>query len=991
MKVKREQFPAMNPNPVINAANDGVILYSNEAGEPLLNEWDVKVGEKLPSYIGKIVQKVISRNSPEKMEVKAGNRIYFVVFSPLPEQELISISGFDISAKEESKERVLESEERLSFIVQSPLFIVTVISVKTGKVLFVNEGFEKAYGYRKEEIVGSKATVLWSNPDEWEEYVKDLRKLRFVKNRESICKRKDGSIFWMAGSFGVVDYDGEEALLAFCTDITERKKAEESLRKSEERLCHISHAGHIGLYEWNADRDISYFSPKAYELYGCDPNSLVTHENWLKRIHPDDRKMVEYTIAKAHDNARNMLDNSARYEFRIVHVDGTVLWLEAESTYYLEGGNLIARGAVRDITEKKRAEEALRESEAQLKEAQRLSKVGNWKWVIDNDIVTWSDELYNIAGLSREKPAPNYKEQQNFYLSESWSLLDNAIRNALETGEPYELILEMVRVDGKYRWIDVHGEVLRDYVGHIVGLRGTVQDITERKQVEEALKKAHETLEEKIKERTAELEKAYNSLKESKERLAEAQKMAHIGNYDNNLVTNELYWSDELYFIFGLDPHEDMTYEKVISYVHPEDREYLNKSNNEALNGNVQTINYRIVRPNGEVRVVRSIREVIFDENNNPVQRKGTLQDITVLIESEEKLRGSEEKYRNIVETANEGIALVNCEGKITYVNKKMADMLGYTEGEIIGAYTWDFVENKSTAIMILENRHSGFTGSLEIKQIRKDGLPLWVHINSKPIFDNNGKFMGSLDMFTDITERKKSEEFLSNIEIARKKEIHHRIKNNLQVISSLLDLQADKIRQKQNITKLEVLNAFKESQDRVISMALIHEELHKGGKLDTLNFSHYVKELVDNLLLTYRLGNEGISLNTDIEEDIFFEMDTAIPLGIIINELLSNSLKYAFPDRENGEIQIKLNRDEGKRAAYILSVSDNGVGIPEDFDIGDSDCLGLQLVTILVNQLDGELELKKNKGTEFTIRFTVKESNNQKLAKHSLQLTDND
>ena len=131
--------------------------------------------------------------------------------------------------------------------------------------------------------------------------------------------------------------------------------------------------------------------------------------------------------------------------------------------------------------------------------------------------------------------------------------------------------------------------------------------------------------------------------------------------------------------------------------------------------------------------------------------------------------------------------------------------------------------------------------------------------------------------------------------------------------------------------------------------MALIHEELHKGGDIDTLNFSSYIEELADNLFLTYRLGNDDINLNTDLEENIFFDMDTAVPLGIIINELVSNSLKYAFVDRDKGEIRIKLHREENgeyeiegnKSTTFILSVSDNGVGIPENLDIEDLDSLG--------------------------------------------------
>ena len=224
---------------------------------------------------------------------------------------------------------------------------------------------------------------------------------------------------------------------------------------------------------------------------------------------------------------------------------------------------------------------------------------------------------------------------------------------------------------------------------------------------------------------------------------------------------------------------------------------------------------------------------------------------------------------------------------------------------EIIGKTMWDFISDEAKPIVksILERGLQDFENP-ELKYIRKDDSHLWAQVNAKPIFDSDGKFMGIMKMLTDITKRKEAEETLNKIDIARKQEIHHRIKNNLQVISSLLDLQAEKFNNKKNIKYSEVLEAFRESQDRVISMALIHEELHKGGEIDTLNFSSYIKELADNLFLTYGLGNEGISLNMDIEEDIFFDMDTAVPLGIIINELVSNSLKHAFTGKDNGEIQ---------------------------------------------------------------------------------------
>src|SRR5664280_2640974 len=330
--------------------------------------------------------------------------------------------------------------------------------------------------------------------------------------------------------------------------------------------------------------------------------------------------------------------------------------------------------------------------------------------------------------------------------------------------------------------------------------------------------------------------------------------------------------------------------------------------------------------------------------------------------------------------------------------------MFGYSLEEMIDRPGTDFTyeEGKDIAKPKLEKRQQGTNEIHEFKFIRKDGSPIWVLASSKSLFDKCGKFTGSLGMFVDISERKKAEEALAKIEIARKQEIHHRIKNNLQVICSLLDLQAEKFNNREDIKDSEVLDAFKESQNRVISMALIHEELYKGGAFDTLDFSSYIEELAKNLFLTYRLGNTDVSLKMDLKKNIFFDMDTSVPLGIIVNELISNSLKHAFIGKGKGEIRIKLRREENgecinsieesknegyESASFTLTVSDNGIGIPENVDIKDLDSLGLQLVTSLVDQLDGELELKRNKGTEFTIRFNVTEKNNQTSASTSQQL----
>ena len=320
----------------------------------------------------------------------------------------------------------------------------------------------------------------------------------------------------------------------------------------------------------------------------------------------------------------------------------------------------------------------------------------------------------------------------------------------------------------------------------------------------------------------------------------------------------------------------------------------------------------------------------------------------------------------------------------ITDANDKFLEIVGYTREDLqAGRIRWDKMTPPEYRYLdehaIAELKATGVSSQFEKEYTRKDGsrIPVIVGIATFDPVRNEG-----IAFVLDITERKKAEKALEKAEDARKKEIHHRIKNNLQVISSLLDLQAEKFSDE------KVIEAFRESQNRVISMALIHEELYEGEGTDTLNFSEYIKKLADNLFKTYRLSGKNIHLYMDMEENTFINMDTAVPLGIIVNELVSNSLKHAFSGRDRGEIRIKLRRDENgefisreesksevsKSTSFVLIVSDNGIGIPEDLNIEDLDSLGLQLVSSLIDQLDGELELKRNNGTEFVMKYKVTE-----------------
>jgi two-component system, sensor histidine kinase PdtaS len=364
------------------------------------------------------------------------------------------------------------------------------------------------------------------------------------------------------------------------------------------------------------------------------------------------------------------------------------------------------------------------------------------------------------------------------------------------------------------------------------------------------------------------------------------------------------------------------------------------------------------------------------------------LQDIIEPNEVKKTLENNDDRYRSFMLNFK-GIAFQLDDNFVPeFMQGEVEDIIGYSEEEFLYEQVlWMNIIHPADKPLVVKDvlkiRRSpnNLSRELDFRIIHNNGRIKWVHQIYQKIQGKDGTHDKYQGVIYDITEKRNSEEALAKIEVTRKKEIHHRIKNNLQVISSLLDLQAEKFRNRGCVEDSEVLRSFRESQDRVMSIALIHEELHEGRGTDTLNFSPYLERLVKNLFQTYRLGNTDTSLNLDLEENLYFDMDTAVPLGIIVNELVSNSLKHAFFGRDKGEIRIKLRREESEsdeRVLYILIVYDNGVGIPENIDIEDLDSLGIQLVTTLVDQLEGEIELKRNKGTEFTIKFTVTEKDNQ-------------
>lgn len=195
-------------------------------------------------------------------------------------------------------------------------------------------------------------------------------------------------------------------------------------------------------------------------------------------------------------------------------------------------------------------------------------------------------------------------------------------------------------------------------------------------------------------------------------------------------------------------------------------------------------------------------------------------------------------------------------------------------------------------------------------------------------------------------------------------KEIHHRVKNNLMIIASLLNMQSYYIKDE------EAKAYFKESENRAQSMALIHERLYRTGDLQNIELGDYITSLAKDLFGTYVTNPDKVKMEIEVE-NVKLHIDSMIPLGLIINEVVTNTLKYAFPEDKTGTLIIKFYK---KGNEFFLTVKDDGVGIPKDFDIEKSDSLGMQLITNLTQQLDGELEIIKSPGATFNIKFPERE-----------------
>lgn len=415
----------------------------------------------------------------------------------------------------------------------------------------------------------------------------------------------------------------------------------------------------------------------------------------------------------------------------------------------------------------------------------------------------------------------------------------------------HRVILE----SGEIRWMEWVDRAVLDSEGHIIEIQAVGRDVTDQHHAEEEIRRLNADLERRVVERTQQLISANEDLqseiverkrieaelRRSEERLQLAMRAAKAGAWEWNMTTNEAYWSEENFYVMGLEPSTtDAHFDNWLKSVHPDDRNVTSDAVKQAIENHTDLdVEFRVIWPDGTVHWVNDIGKMTFDSKGHPIGMYGIQMDITERKRATEKIRAS-----------------------------------------------------------------------LQEKEILL-------------------------------------------------KEIHHRVKNNLQIISSLLNLQSNAI------DDPDMVAQFRDSQNRIQAMSLIHERLYRSEDLARVDFKIYLGDLTESLIRTYRRRGQNVKLCLDIDV-VSLDIDTAIPCGLIVNELVSNALKHAFKNRSEGCIGVELRSED----QYRLVVWDDGIGFPVTFDYKMTSSLGLQLVNSLVHQLNGTINLSQETGTRFEVIF---------------------
>ena len=375
-----------------------------------------------------------------------------------------------------------------------------------------------------------------------------------------------------------------------------------------------------------------------------------------------------------------------------------------------------------------------------------------------------------------------------------------------------------------------------------------------------------------------------------------------------------------------------------------------------------------LITKTGKPRYVRTHPVLIEYEDDYAIL--SILDDITELKEKQKKLEQSEKKWEELVKQNPQPIQITQ-DAKITFINQAGVELYGAeSKEELIGRSVYEFSDPEK--IEDIEQRKNRLENGKSVDQVFEhkinclNGDERYVHIYSIPTkFEDKSTIQS---VFYDVTEQKKKERRIKDSLDEKRtllKEIHHRVKNNLAVISGLLELQV------MNTDDNATINILRDSQQRIKSMAMIHEKLYESEALADIGFDRYLRELVESIRQTYKSDNYNVDINFDLDA-VSIDLEQAIPCSLIVNEVVVNCFKHAFTPKEQGHITIT---SEYTKPGLKIVIEDNGCGLPEDFNFSDQNTLGMSLIQTLSMQLDGEVSFatpERSTGTVFKLFFEV-------------------
>ncbi|MFB2891795.1 PAS domain S-box protein [Aerosakkonemataceae cyanobacterium BLCC-F50] len=776
---------------------------------------------------------------------------------------------------------------------------------------------------------------------------------------------------WINSFFPISSPTGEAiAIGGIVVEITEYKQAIEALHQSEFNLRTAQRIAHVGSWHWDSKKNTVTWSQEMYRIHGLDPNQPAPQGKELEcLIHPDDLAEHQKLVQRA------QAGYSFEVDLRIIRPDGEIRYTEArgEPGIYDEQGELLhLYGTALDVTDRKRVEQALRQSEFALREAQRIASVGSWQWQREDEKISWSEEIYRIHGLDPNSSVPDLHKRDKYIHPDDLEI-HQAMVNASLRGEPYEYDLRIIRPDGEVRYVEARAKPgTFNERGELIGLFGTVLDVTDRKLVEA-------------------------QLRQSQANLARAQKIAHIGSWEYDIASQTCTWSEELYRIHQLDPSQKAPVgEEMDRLIHPDDL-WIDRQLVKAplLAGKSCEADLRIVRRDREVRYIEVRGEPVFNLQEQITGWVGTVMDITDRKQAEASLREWNRRWRSLLDQVQLMVVGLDTQGFVEYFNPFFSSVTGFKESEII-SQEWlktfvvpeEWQVSKNHFVDLLEQRvqYSYYQNRI----ITKSGEERIIVWNNTALQDTAGNTIGIIGIGEDITEQHKLErlkrEFVSIVS--------HELRTpltSMQVALSLLDQQLVEPTSEEGQGMIRVAT---EGVDRLVRLVNDILDLEKidSGKVHIEKQLCYPADLIEIAIEQMKdLANKS---NIKFEVSVVscsIQADRDRLIQVLIN-LLSNAIRFS-PVDSTVQIHVETFQETSVHDLFAATfmkfmVKDYGRGIPSDrlesiferfqqVDASDSrqkggTGLGLAICRSIIQQHRGRIWAESNLGKGSSFYFTL-------------------